>query len=49
METDKKRIGIGNNRFPSVGQEDNAVEIPEFTFDSEEVTFDSLINSFDEE
>lgn len=49
METDKKRIGVGNGRFPSLEQDDNAVPVPEFTFDSEQVTFDSLVNSFDEE
>lgn len=49
METDKKRIGTGNNKFPKLTEEDNAVAIPEFTFDSEQVTFDSIINTFDEE
>lgn len=49
MAEDKKRIGVGNIKFPTVTEEDNAVTVPEFTFDSEEVTFDSLINSFDEE
>lgn len=49
MAEDKKRIGVGNSAFPSLQEEDNAVAVPEFTFDSEQVTFDSLINSFDEE
>lgn len=49
METDKKRIGLGNVKFPKITEEENAVLIPEFTFDSEEVTFDSILNTFDEE
>lgn len=47
-ETDKKRIGIGNNKFPTVAENAGDVEEPEFTFDSVEVTFDSVTNTFDE-
>lgn len=49
MDQDKKRIGVGNNKFPAIGE----VEVPEpvlvFTFDSEEITFDSILSTFDEE
>lgn len=48
MEADKKRIGIGNVKHPSLQQDDNPVAVPEFTFDSEEVTFDSIENDFSE-
>lgn len=48
MAEDKKRIGVGNIKFPTVTEEDNAVPIPEFTFDSVDVTFDSIENTFDE-
>jgi hypothetical protein len=48
MEEDKKRIGIGNSKFPSLMEEVKLVPDPDFTFDSVEVTFDSIVNTFDE-
>lgn len=49
MAEDKKRIGIGNIKYPSVGEEVKTTPDLEFTFDSTEVTFDSTESTFDEE
>jgi hypothetical protein len=49
METDIQRIGVGNVKFPSV--KESKVTPPKFyfSFDSEEVTFDSTENTFDQQ
>ena len=48
MDEDVKRIGVGNIRFPGIN-----IEIPTpdlvWTFDSEEITFDLMTRTFDED
>lgn len=48
MDQDIRRIGLGNNRFPTIKDPIVIVPEPEFTFDSEEITFDSTTRTFDE-
>jgi len=48
METDKKRIGVGNSRFPTVEEDDVATPFENWRFDSVTITFDSIENTFDE-
>lgn len=48
MAEDKKRIGIGNSKFPALNEEEKITADADFTFDSIEVTFDSLTSTFDE-
>lgn len=48
MAEDKKRIGLGNSKFPNVDEEIKITPDADFTFDSIEVTFDSLTSTFDE-
>lgn len=45
---DIKRIGIGNIKFPGINEE---ILIPDliWTFDSEEITFDLMTRTFDED
>lgn len=47
METDIRRIGVGNDRFPPI-EEPTALEQPDFTFDSTEIKLDSTTRTFDE-
>jgi len=49
MDTDIRRIGVGNNKFPSVTENDIITPKEIWTFDSETITFDSMIHTFDEE
>jgi len=49
MELDKKRIGIGNNKFPKINEAEVITPELEFTFDSTQITFDSTIATFDED
>jgi len=47
MDQDIRRIGIGNIKFPGINEE---IPIPDlvWTFDSEEITFDLMTRTFDE-
>jgi len=49
METDIQRIGVGNNKFPSIRETILAPENFDFSFDSEEISFDTTTETFDEE
>ena len=49
MDTDLKRILVGNIRFPTLNEVDVVVPDPDFTFDSVDITFDSTTHTFDEE
>ena len=49
MDTDIKRILVGNVRFPAVNEIDVVAPEPDFTFDSLEITFDLTDRTFDEE
>jgi hypothetical protein len=44
-----KRIGVGNDKYPTIDTEDFEVLPPYFTFDREDVYFDSTVKKFDEE
>lgn len=48
MEKNIQRIGIGNSRFPSINE--NEIKEPEIPFDfsTNEITFDQLDRTFDE-
>lgn len=48
MDQDIRRIGLGNIKFPSVVE---PIAEPEdvWTFDNEEITFDSMTRTFDED
>lgn len=47
METDIRRIGFGNIKFPPVDSEIPTADLV-WTFDSEEIKFDSETRTFDE-
>lgn len=47
MAKNIQRIGVGNNRFPGINEEVGTNEPGIFTFDSTNVTFDSLVDTFD--
>lgn len=49
METDKKRIEVGNSKFPSIRESKITPPRLYFSFDSEEVLFDTTENTFDEQ
>lgn len=49
MDTDIRRIGIGNDNYPNVSENDNIVPEVVWTFDSVKITFDSVIRTFDED
>ena len=48
MDQDIRRIGFGNIKFPTVNE---PITEPDevWTFDSETITFDSVIDTFEEE
>jgi hypothetical protein len=46
---DIQRIGVGNNKYPSIGEEMIVPDDDLFTFDSEVISFDSTTDTFDEE
>jgi hypothetical protein len=46
---DKKRIGIGNSRFPGLNEDIKITPDPDITFSSTSVMFDSLKETFDQE
>ena len=45
---DIQRIGVGNGKFPSISEE--AIQEPTIPFDfsTEEITFDTVFRTFDE-
>ena len=47
MEKNKQRIGVGNNKYPSIGESFTDPQPGYFTFDSTTVTFDSMVDTFD--
>lgn len=49
METDIQRIEVGNSKFPSIKESKITAPKLYFSFDSEEVTFDSTENTFDQQ
>lgn len=48
MEQDIKRIGLGNLKNPTITEPIVNEPQASFTFDSEEITFDSITRTFDE-
>jgi len=48
MQTDIKRIAVGNSKFPPITASKITPPAFDFTFDSVEVTFDSTENTFDQ-
>jgi len=48
MENDIRRIGLGNIKNPTITEPIINEPRPAFTFDSEEITFDSITRTFDE-
>lgn len=48
MEQDIRRIGLGKARFPAIDEEIPTPDLV-WTFDSEEITFDSMTRTFDED
>lgn len=46
--TDIQRIGVGSDKFPSIRESKITPPKFYFSFDSEEVTFDSTENTFDQ-
>lgn len=49
METDIKRIGVGKNTKPGIGEVVITPPALVFEFSTEEITFDSVDRTFDEE
>lgn len=45
---DIKRIGVGNNKFPSISESDIKEPIIPFDFSTNEITFDQEDRTFDE-
>jgi hypothetical protein len=48
MIADIKRIGVGNGKFPSVSEETILEPTIPFDFSTEEITFDDVFRTFDE-
>lgn len=48
MEKNIKRIGIGNSKFPSIGENDIKEPTIPFEFSTNEITFDQQDRTFDE-
>ncbi len=46
--SDIKRIGVGNNKYPSIGENDIKEEKIPFDFSTNEITFDQQDRTFDE-
>lgn len=49
MDTDIQRINIGNAKFKTVNEKEIAAPKVAFDFSSEEITFDSMESTFDEQ
>jgi hypothetical protein len=48
MENDIQRIGVGNDRFPGITENDLKEEKIPFDFSTNEITFDQMDRTFDE-
>jgi hypothetical protein len=49
MGQDIQRIGVGRNRFPGINETDISPNDGTFSFDSKEVTFDNISQTFDQD
>ena len=45
---DIKRIGVGNSKYPSIGENDIKEPLIPFDFSTNEITFDQEDRTFDE-